>query len=232
MANWKKFAMAAAGAAGEEDVYWINLLYGSGITRAANVAADSSKNVIMAGRTNADGAGTEDILIAKYDASGVLQWDRTLGGSGSDQAFDVAIDSSDNIIISGMTNSDGAGSNDAIIAKYNSSGTLQWDKTLGTSENNYGLGVTVDSSDNVIVCGYRVNGADQEAVIAKLPPDGSGNGTYGGLTYQDAVLTDAAAVLTDAAAVLSVANAGLTSADAILTDAAAVLTDLSYEVTP
>ena len=58
MANWKKFAMAAAGAAGEEDVYWINLLYGAGgITRANSVAVDSSKNVIMAGRTDADGAG-------------------------------------------------------------------------------------------------------------------------------------------------------------------------------
>jgi uncharacterized delta-60 repeat protein len=255
--------------------------YGSSQTSIQSIAVDSSDNIIAIGYTNADGSGGNDLLIAKFNSSGALSWDKTLGGSGEEYGYGVAVDSSDNIYISAMTSSDGAGGFDALLAKYNSSGTLQWDRTLGDastdrgldvaidssnnvilvgatggvpswliakynssgtlqwqrtlgdSETNYANSVTTDSADNIIIGGYRVNGSDQEAMIVKLPPDGSGTGTYAGdIVYASSSLTDAAAVLTDATAVLSLSNAGLTSADAVLTDAAAVLTDLSYEVTP
>ena len=165
---------AAAGNAGA-DSYWISLLGGSGADFGNAVAIDSSDNIIVCGYTGSDGAGLSDFLIAKYNSSGVLQWDRTLGGSGSDLGNAVAIDSSDNIIVCGRTNSDGAGGIDVLIAK--------------------------------------------------LPPDGSLTGTYGSFVYQDAVLTDEEAVLTDEAAVL-------TDAEAVLTDAAAVLTEELIPIEP
>ena len=143
---------AAAGNAGA-DSYWISLLGGSGADFGNAVAIDSSDNIIVCGYTGSDGAGVNDVLIAKYNSSGVFQWDRTLGGSGDDYGNAVAIDSSDNIIVCGRTNSDGAGVNDVLIAKYNSSGVLQWDRTLGGSGTDYGNAVAIDSSDNIIVCG-------------------------------------------------------------------------------
>ena len=195
---------------------------------------DSSDNIIAVGYTQSDGAGGYDCLIAKYNSSGTRQWDRTLGGSGSDFFRGVAIDSSDNIIAVGYTDSDGAGGYDVLIAKYNASGTLQWDKTLGGSGTDQCFGVTVDSSDNIILAAYATSdgagGADM--LFAKLPPDCSGDGTYGSLTYEDAVLTDASAVLTDAPAVLTDAAAVLTDAAAVLTDQSVTLTEELFEVTP
>jgi len=229
----RKLLQAAAGNAGEGS-YWIALLGGSGEDYAIGVAVDSADNIIVVGTTTSDGAGGTDLLIAKYNSSGVLQWDRTLGGSGEDYANGVAVDSADNIIVVGRTTSDGAGTYDMLIAKYNSSGVLQWDRTLGGSGSDLGYGVAVDSADNIIVTSYTASDGvgSFELLIAKLPPDGSGTGTYGSLVFEEAVLTDAEAVLTDADAVLTDAEAVLTDAEAVLTDAEAVLTDELIEITP
>ena len=185
------------------------------------VTVDSSNNIITVGYTNSDGAGNDDVLIAKYNSSGTLQWDRTLGGTGDEVGLGVTVDSSDNIILTGRTASDGEGGNDILIAKYNSSGTLQWDRTLGGTGNEVGLGVTVDSSDNIIVAGFTASdgAGNNDFIIAKLPSDGSLEGTYGAFTYADAVLTDDPAVLTDA-------SASLTDAAAVLTDATPTLTEI------
>ena len=52
--------------------------------------------------------------------------------------------------LDGNTNS---GSFDIFLVKYNSSGTKQWTKQLGTSSVDKGRGVTTDSSDNIYVTG-------------------------------------------------------------------------------
>jgi len=157
------------------EVSWINLLGGTDQEIGYGVAVDSSNNVIVAGYTKSDGAGGEDVLIAKYGANGSLLWDRTLGGSSQERARAVAVDSADNIIVAGYTASDGAGSFDFLIAKYNSSGTLQWDKTLGGSAIDYGYAVAVDSSDNIIVCGSTQSdgsGSD-DVLLAKYNSSGT-----------------------------------------------------------
>jgi uncharacterized delta-60 repeat protein len=194
------------------------------------IAIDSSDNVIFSFYTNSVGAGNYDAGIVKYNNSGVFQWDKILGGSGNDYYYNVAVDSSDNIYGFGWTASDGAGSNDFLLAKYNSSGVIQWQKNLGGTASEVGYSVTVDSSDNIIIAGATTTGS--EALIAKVPSDGSGDGTYGSFTYQDSALTDANPSLTDALAVLTDASAtSVSSSDASLTDAAAVLTDQLTEIT-
>ena len=212
---------------------WDRTLGGTGTDTLYSISVDSSDNIIVVGHTNSDGEGNDDVLIAKYNSSGTLQWDRILGGIIYDQGRAVTIDSSDNIIITGYTASDGEGNQDILIAKYNSSGTFQWSKSLGGTGNDYGTNVRVDSSDNIIVVGYtNSDGAGgNDALIAKLPPDGEVDGTYGSLVYQDAVLTDAEAVLTDAEAVLTNYTFSLTDAEAVLTDDEAVLTEEFFEIT-
>ena len=156
-------------------VGWIALLGGTGRDRGRAVAIDSANNIIVVGRTGSDGAGGNDLLIAKYNSAGALQWDRTLGGTGTDFGDDVAIDSADNIIVVGYTNSDGAGGDDLLIAKYDSVGTLQWDRTLGGTGTDQGFGVAIDSANNIIVVGYT--GSDgaggNDVLIAKYNSAGA-----------------------------------------------------------
>ena len=67
-------------------------------------------------------------------------WPGTLqfGTSSGDAAYGAATDSSGNLYVTGYTSGglDGntsAGSSDLFVVKYNSSGTKQWTKQLGTS---------------------------------------------------------------------------------------------------
>ena len=57
----------------------------------------------------------------------------------------------------GLDNNTNAGSNDLFVVKYNSSGTKQWTKQMGSSSRDYDYGVATDSSGNVYVTGvtYR-----------------------------------------------------------------------------
>ena len=68
------------------------------------------------------------------------------------------VDSSNNIYVTGGTyggldNNTSSGNYDIFLVKYNSSGEKQWTKQLGTSSDDYGRGVTVDSSNNIYVTG-------------------------------------------------------------------------------
>jgi len=77
----------------------------------------------------------------------------------------VTTDSSGNIYVTGKTGGglDGntsSGGYDIFLVKYNSSGTKQWTKQLGTSSSDSGNGVTTDSSGNIYVTGYTNGGLD------------------------------------------------------------------------
>jgi uncharacterized delta-60 repeat protein len=149
---------------------WTKQLGTSSTDRGFGVTVDSSNNIYVTGYTQGglDGntnSGSYDIFLVKYNSSGTKQWTKQLGTSSSEGGVGVTVDSSDNIYVTGYTNGglDGntsSGGYDLILVKYNSSGTKQWTQQLGTSSNEWGEGVTVDSSDNLSVTGYTSGGLD------------------------------------------------------------------------
>jgi len=170
-------------------------------------------------------------LLAKYNSSGTIQWQRSLGGASTEEGFAVAIDSADNIYVCGYTSSTGEGSSDFLAAKYDSSGTIQWQRTLGGSGTDQGRGLAIDSLDNVYLFGYT-NSTGAGAVdflLAALPNDGSLTGTYVldavNMVYGASTLTAATASLTSATSSLTSSTSSLTAATASLTSASASLTE-------
>jgi Beta-propeller repeat len=99
-------------------------------------------------------------FAGKALAALTLDWVRQIGSTSNfDTATDVAVDSSNNVYITGH-NSPGApplGNNagfyDGFVAKYNNSGTLQWIRKIATSDNDFVNGVTTDASGNVYITG-------------------------------------------------------------------------------
>ena len=153
---------------------WQRNLGGSGVDVAYGIAVDSSNNVYFTGLTNSAGSGNEELVVAKYNSSGTYQWQKLLGGTSLDEGHGISIDSSDNVYVTGLTNSTGSGSYDILIAKYNSSGAVQWQRTLNGSGTDQGTDVTTDSSDNVYVGGYINTGSGyQTAIIAKYNSSGT-----------------------------------------------------------
>jgi hypothetical protein len=105
--------------------------------------------------------GGDDGFIAKYDFSGVLLWVKQIGGSGSDGCYNITIDSAGtNFYVTGWYNGTvlfdttsvpSHGGQDAFIAKYDSSGILQWVEHGGsTGDASRGMGITIDKSHQYI----------------------------------------------------------------------------------
>lgn len=91
----------------------------------------------------------------------------------------VTTDSSNNVYVFTRDNSNGL---IGVILKFNSSGTLQWQRSLTYSgTGNVGpSNITVDSTNSAFIIGASITGA---MVFFRLPTDGSQTGTYGSWTY-------------------------------------------------
>lgn len=129
--------------------------------QATSIAVDGGGNVIVVGyEKDAAVPGTGgNCLVRKYDPGGNLIWSRTYNGfvNYGDSAGDVAIDSSDNIIVGGFCDYSPA---NWLLIKYDSSGNELWTRTYaGLCSGNWGWGggqiqsVAVDASGNILTAG-------------------------------------------------------------------------------
>ena len=127
---------------------------------ARGIISDSSGNIYVTGwsRGNIDGqanAGDSDAFLAKYDSSGVRQWTKYIGTSGTDWGQAVDVDSAGNIYVTGsvsgsLDSKPHNGGTDVFLAKFGPTGTMIWYQQWGTSDNNFGYGVKVDSTDTFV----------------------------------------------------------------------------------
>jgi uncharacterized delta-60 repeat protein len=163
-------SQAAGGAWG--GVYYLSSLAGANTVFARGVVTDSSSNVYTIAYATGQGAGSYDILVAKYDATGVIQWQRNLGGTSTEKGSAIAVDSNDNIYVCGYSQS-GTSLQDWLIVKYNSSGTLQWQKRLAYANAGEAASISIDSSDNIYLCGDLNIGSSYQLAIAKYNTAGT-----------------------------------------------------------
>ena len=134
------------------------------------ISVDSSGNCFVTGSATS----TNDyLLLAKYDTSGTLQWKRILRQSTSQSVgFGTAVDSAGNVIVTGYA-SNGT-STGIIIAKYNTSGTIQWKKRLAPDTGfAYGQAISIDSSDNIYVSGYTNDAVSDVGFLVKYNSSGT-----------------------------------------------------------
>ena len=145
---------------------------------------DSSDNIYIVGRTSSFGGGNKDIVLVKYNNTGDYQWNRTWGGSGDEYGGGIAVDSSDNIYIVGITSSFSVGGYDVVLVKYNSLGIQEWNRTWGGVNTYIGEGIAIDSSDNIYIVGYQQSISEQQRDVVFVKYNSSGvqewNKTWGG----------------------------------------------------
>jgi hypothetical protein len=100
----------------------------------------SDGGYVIAGYTKSFGAGDWDVYIVKLDATGNLQWTRTIGGPENEDLSNSLIQTSDGgYAIAGSTKSFSAGEDDVYVVKLDADGNLQWTKTIGGPKRGLGL---------------------------------------------------------------------------------------------
>ncbi len=125
------------------------------------VVVDSSGNIITGGSTESVGAGGRDMILMKFNSAGVVQWQRTLGTTGTEYGVeDIALDDNDDIYITGTQ-----AFPNMIVAKYSSAGVLQWQREVNGGAQEWSTSLTVDSSNNVIVCGYSLSDTEDGLIV-------------------------------------------------------------------
>ena len=139
----------------------------------------------------------DNFWVVKADASGVLLWERTYGGSYYEYAFTQAVTHENNIIVAGKTTStDGDvhgnhgeggifGSDDFWVLMLDAGGDTLWTKCYGgtedevaysvieTHDNNYVIAGTSNSNDGDVLDHYGTAGFGPDQWIIKI--DGTGN---------------------------------------------------------
>ncbi len=109
-----------------------------------DIVLDLAGNIYVVGYTF--NSVDNDICLIKFDNSGNELWNKTWDGS-NDAGFSLALDSSENIIIGGMT------STDSILLKYSNAGIYQWNITSGFGLTDRGEDVLIDSLNYIYLAG-------------------------------------------------------------------------------
>ena len=144
---------------------------GSGNDVGLGVAHDANGNVFVTGyfagnasfgSTTLTSAGSNDIFLTKYNASGNVIWAKGFGSSGDDQGLAVSVTSTNEVVISGVfsntvsfgTNSvSSSGSYDMFVCKLDNDGNALWTKKGGGTGGDYGWSVACNDAGSVFVGG-------------------------------------------------------------------------------
>jgi Beta-propeller repeat len=150
---------------------WVQSAGGTLGDGGRGIAVDASGNVYVTGwyrgtatfgTTTKTSAGDVDIFVAKYNSSGAFQWVQSAGGTLGDGGRGIAVDGSGSVYVTGLyegtatfgtTTKTSAGGDDIFVAKYNSTGTLQWLQSAGGTLSDVGIDIAVDGSGSVYVTG-------------------------------------------------------------------------------
>lgn len=136
------------------------------IEEAHSVVVDSKGNIIVTGFTFFISSGySYDYNTIKYDPDGNVIWVRTYDGGWNDFAEAVAVDDSDNVIVTGY--SDSNINWDWCTVKYSPEGDTLWIRRYDVARDDRARGVSADRSGNVVVVGALGESHNRPASVVK-----------------------------------------------------------------
>jgi hypothetical protein len=183
-------------------IEWQRTPGGSGTEELQQIHRTSDGGYIAIGRTDSNDGditgshGGDDLWVVKLDSLGILQWQRALGGSGSDQGYAVQQTPDGGYILAGYSDSNDGdvtgnhGGADFWVVKLDGPGNTQWQKSLGGTGSDFAFDIKLVTGGGYIVAGQcnsidgdvSGNHGDWDFWVVKL--DNAGNilwqNSYGG----------------------------------------------------
>ena len=123
-------------------------------------------------------SGNYDIFIQKKNAAGTVLWSQTYSGAGNgnDYGADVQISTTGSVYVCGMYYKNSTDSNNAIILKYNASGTQQWAYTFNGAGSRHDGFAAMQIGTNVVVgvgTTYKGSTTKYDMLVARIDTSGS-----------------------------------------------------------
>ena len=168
---------------GSGNIQWNRLIGGSSGDEAQSVKQTTDGGYIVAGYSlssaNGDVTGTNhgsyDYWIVKLDGSGNIMWNRLLGGTLVDQAYDIVQAADGNFVVTGQSSSSANGDVtsanhggvDYWIVRLDISGaTILWNKLLGGTGDERAQSIRQTTDDGYIVAGHSTSSANGDVTSA------------------------------------------------------------------
>ena len=151
------------------NLLWTRVFGGSNDDEGYSFVINNDGSFLIAGVTSSFTSGGRDVYLIKTDANGNFQWQKNLGGLGSDGAWEIQKTNDNSFIIAGWTFSSGPGSlGNAMLMKVDSSGNQIWLKAYGGTDVDRGYSVKQTTDGGYILTGYTSsfgNGLDDMSLI-------------------------------------------------------------------
>lgn len=130
--------------------------------------------------------GQNDIFVAKFHGNGSEVWRFQTGSAGKDSGDAIAVNVDGSVVVAGLVGDafvngqPHGGNEDVAVFKLSSIGDELWRIQLGSSDQDYASGVTVDADGNAYVTGCSKgamtnisNQGEGDVIIVKLTPNGN-----------------------------------------------------------
>ncbi len=135
------------------DIDWMKTYGGFDYDYSYAVTETSAGDYIAAGYSLSFSANA-DIWVVKLDSAGDVIWERRFGGGGLDQAYSVEQTTDGRCVVTGSTQSFGAGARDVLVFELDENGDITWQQTIGGVLDEYAYSIYRTFPDD----GYSIVG--------------------------------------------------------------------------
>ena len=152
------------------NVQWARSIGGFGGERGYSVVQASDGGYVIAGYSGSFGPVLHDLFLVKFSSSGAFEWVKTVGGTDYDEGWSVVQTSDSGYAVVGYTGSFGAGGDDLFLVKFNSSGSFEWARTVGGTNDDWGYSVIQTLDNGYAVAGYTYSfgAGDRDLFLVKF----------------------------------------------------------------
>ena len=156
-------------------IIWVKKAGGINDDVSYGICADVQGNIYVTGvffsptisfdSISVNNVGGGDVFLAKYDSGGNVLWVKSGGGTDNDIGTSLTSDAGSNVYFTGYFKSTsfsfgadtlynlGANSDDIFVIKLDSSGNMLWDISAGGNQDDWGLSINSDVSNNIYITG-------------------------------------------------------------------------------
>ncbi|MBP7713944.1 MAG: T9SS type A sorting domain-containing protein [Bacteroidota bacterium] len=156
------------------NIQWQNTIGGNNDDNLTSIQQTTDGGYILGGYSYSDisgdktenSQGSDDYWVVKLNASGNIQWQNTIGGSGYDQLYSIQQTSDGGYILGGYSESNISGDktensqgfDDYWVVKLDTTGNIQWQNTIGGGSFDYLTSIQQTSDGGYILGGYSNSG--------------------------------------------------------------------------